>query len=148
MSLGASRMICEHPCQVRPYYCSPFLQIILLPVGSGGSTSLETAWACFVPWLCRTCPALPDGLEPVTASHGQHWCRSCTHCHPGNSTTFLDPSLPWTSSVHPQSILTAWSVEAMDGEGSCGHKMMRAARQVLPCQRFCTLSSTSGGWKQ
>lgn len=32
-------MICEHPCQVK-HYCPPFLQMILLPVGPDGSTSL------------------------------------------------------------------------------------------------------------
>lgn len=36
----------------------------------------QTAWACSVPGLCRTYPALPSGFEPVTAGHGQDWGRS------------------------------------------------------------------------
>lgn len=137
MNLGASRMICEHPCQVKHYYCSPFLQIILLPVGPGGSTPLANCMSL----LCAM--AVQDMSSP------SRWFRACDSepwptlmqelyslspwkCH-HLSGSFLALDIFCPSSVHPHSVKSwsnGWGRELWP-QDDAGSKTSAALSEIL-----------------
>lgn len=89
VNLGVSRMICEHPCQVK-HYCPPFLQMILLPVGPDGSTSLANCMS----FLCAR--AGQDMSSP------SKWFWACD-------------SRPWPGLMQELCSLSPWECHHLSG---------------------------------
>lgn len=90
-------------------------QTLLLPIPPDNTAPCRTWWVKSTGKLheialCQGCAGHIQPFQVVLSLWQQAMARTeaGAPCHPGNATTFMEPSLPWTSSIHPHSV-KSWS---------------------------------------